>query len=115
MPAQDPAEVTSLEQAFDFSTDLPQGWELNLIWTALDRDLILVSPHADKEARAESIPIEAALTVIRHGLALGKDLTRLGGRQIGINFEGKIAGNRRIRIKVGWLDGYTVVTVHRIV
>jgi len=112
VPAQDPAEVTSLDEAFDFSTDLPQAWELNLIWAAVDRELITVSAHANNEARAESIPIAEVLEVVRRGLAARKDLTEFEGRWIGMNFEGKIAGNRRVRVKVGWREGYRIVTLH---
>lgn len=113
MPARDPSEVTSLAEAFDFSTDLPQAWELNLIWLAVERELTVVSQYADNEARAESIPIAAALDVIRRGFAAKKDLTELEGRRIGINFEGTIAGKRRLLVKVGWHDGcYRIVTMH---
>jgi hypothetical protein len=112
MPCTDPRKVACLADAFDLTTTDVIHWELELVWTAVELKLVIVSPHARRAARDESIPDVAIWRVVRDGRPRSKDTTATGARQIGINFEGKIRGRRRIRVKVSWLVRYVIVTVH---
>ena len=62
----------------------------------------------------EAIPAAELCRVIRRGTPRSKDVAVFSGRHVGINFEGKIAGGRRIRLKVSWWGGYVLVTVHAV-
>jgi hypothetical protein len=110
----DPSKIGCQAEAFDLSEPSVQVWELELIWTALDNGLLKISAHAAQAAIDESIPIQDIKRVIRDGRWVSKDLITGEGRQIGINFEGKVSGGRTIRAKVGWLATYWVVTVYTV-
>jgi hypothetical protein len=114
MPCSDPREVACLADAFDLTTTAVQQWELELIWMALDLGLITVTRHCDQAALDEAIPLDEMCRVIRRGVARSKDVGTSAGRHAGINFEGKISGGRRIRVKVSWWGGYVLVTVHAV-
>jgi len=111
MPSTDPRDVASLDDAFDLTTTAILQWELELIWTAVGLGIMEISDHADQAAADDAVPSAAMFRVIRQGVPRSKDV---GGasRRIGINFEGKLRGGRRIRIKVSWQMRYVIVTVH---
>ena len=111
VPLDDPRHVRSLEDAFDLTTPKIQTWELHLIWRALLLGLLRLDRHAGRAARDESVPRAEIERVVLDATKLSKDL-RSSERQPGINFEGRIAGGRRLRVKVSWFVGYVVVTVH---
>lgn len=52
------------------------------------------------------------MRLVHDGLPRSKDITTIGRRQIGINFEGKRRRSGWLRTKVGWSNEYVVVTVH---
>jgi hypothetical protein len=83
-----------------------------LIWRAVALELVEFGLHARRAAFDESIPRRGIERVIVDGTPRSKDLYRNGPRRVGINFEGKIPGGRLIRVKMSWLDGYVVATVH---
>jgi hypothetical protein len=112
MPCTDPRDVSCLEEAFDLTTPSILPWELELIWSAVALDVMILSNHAWRAAADESIPKAAVWRVVREGRPSSKDISSLGFRKVGINFEGKIRGGRRIRAKVSWQLRYVVATVH---
>jgi hypothetical protein len=112
VPLDDPRQVRSLDDAFDLTTPEIQLWELHLIWRALAIGHVDFSPHARRAALDESIPRIGIERVITGGTPRSKDVRLDGPRRVGINFEGKIASGRQIRVKVSWLGGYVVATVH---
>jgi hypothetical protein len=112
MPCTDPREVTRLAQAFDLTTTEIVQWELELIWRAEELELLALSTHAAEAADDESIPRAAIRRIVRNGIPRSKDATTRDGRQIGINFEGKLRRTGWIRTKVTWRNEYIVATVH---
>jgi len=84
-----------------------------LIWMAVGMGLVKFSPHAERAAADEAIPQPAVWRVVREGAARSKDIVAQT-RRIGINFEGKIRGARRIRVKVSWVVRYVIATVHTV-
>jgi hypothetical protein len=60
----------------------------------------------------DAIPTSEVERVVVNAGARSKDIGGKPYRRIGINFEGKVAGGQWIRVKVSWLRGYVVVTVH---
>jgi hypothetical protein len=108
----DPRDVASVADAFDLATTAIHTWELHLIWAAIDLGIMRISGHAHEAAMDESVPTPAVLRVILQGVPRSKDIGQAANRFIGINFEGRIRGGRSIRVKVSWLRGYVVVTVH---
>ena len=100
---------------FDFSTNLIFDWELSGIHEALIRQEINLTEHAINTAGDEDIQLVDVLEVILVGTPGSKDLPgNTLNRLPGINFEHRIQDGRFVRVKVAWLDGYWVVTVHTI-
>jgi hypothetical protein len=100
---------------FDFSKPEITRAELNAIHEALVFQEIDISPHAEREANAENIPLVALLEAILVGRPISKDLPDNDKNRVpGINFEHKMDDNRWIRTKVAWVDGYFIITVHTI-
>jgi hypothetical protein len=100
---------------FDFSTDQILAWELDRIHEALIHQEINLTDHAINAAGDEDIPLVDVLEVILVGVASSKDLPgNAQARLPGINFEHRIQDGRNVRVKVAWLDGYWVITVHTI-
>jgi len=112
MPLDDPRKVRSLEDAFDLTTPDIQLWELHLIWRAVAEGLVRLDEHGDRAASDESITSSDISRVLVRGTPRSKDIGRHAHRRIGINFEGKVAGGRMMRVKVSWFAGYVIVTVH---
>jgi hypothetical protein len=114
MPCTDPRDVRSIEEAFDIATPAVLQWELELIWGAVELGVLVLSPHAERAAEDDSIPLPAIRRVIRDGVARSKDILPGRHRHVGINFEGKKRGGGWIRVKVSWLVRYIVATVHAV-
>jgi hypothetical protein len=112
VPLDDPRQVRSLHDAFDLSTPGIQLWELHLIWRAIEEGLLRFDRHAQGAAIDDAIPTREVERVIIHGRSRSKDIGGNSYRRVGINFEGRITGGQWIRVKVSWLRGYVVVTVH---
>lgn len=101
-----------LDQAFDLNTVDVTPREIEMIREALQDGRLVLSPHAFKECINDSIPPQQALLVVWQGKPVKKDLVPGDQRKIGVNFEGKITGNRRICVKIGWVEDYVVTTVY---
>ena len=114
MPCTDPRDVTCIGEAFDLTTIDVLQWELELIWRALELDLIHMPRHARRAAEDDSVPFPAVWRIIRDGSPRSKDISDVDDRQIGINFEGKRRGGGWIRVKVAWLNEYYIATVHAV-
>lgn len=112
MPLDDPRQVRSLDDAFDLTTAEIQLWELHLIWRAIAEGLVRFDDHGDQARLDESIVRSDVIRVVLGGTPRSKDTDCSARRQPGINFEGKVAGGRTVRVKVSWFLGYVVVTVH---
>jgi hypothetical protein len=112
VPLDDPRQVRSLADAFDLTTPEVQLRELHLIWRAVDERLLRFDRHAQGATVDDAIPTSEVERVVVNGTSRSKDSGESPGRRVGINFEGRIAGGRWIRVKVSWLGGYVVVTVH---
>jgi hypothetical protein len=104
--------VRSLEEAFDITTTNILQWELELVWRAVELRVVLISQHAWQAAKDDSIPIPAIWRIVLDGVTRSKDIVPEDQRKIGINFEGKKRGGGWARVKVSWLVGYIVATVH---
>jgi hypothetical protein len=104
-----------MKNPFDFSTlDILQS-ELDAIHEALIFQELDVTPHAEREALAEKIPLLALLEAVLVGRPVSKDLPKNNlNRVAGINFEHQMDDKRWIRVKVAWVDGFFVITVHTI-
>ena len=105
---------SSADEAFDFATEFIHSWEVAKIRKAAELDEIVPSPHAEDRAIERDMDIDDFFHVIEHGKAVSKDLPyNIEGRAEGINFEGKTPGGKRIRLKIGWWNGYyEIATVH---
>ena len=104
-----------MKNPFDFSTSQILQIELDQIHKALIFQEIEISPHAEREANAENIPLVAILEAILVGTPVSKDLPNNDhNRTAGINFERQLDDKRWIRTKVSWFDGYVIITVHTI-
>jgi hypothetical protein len=112
MPCTDPRDVTRLDEAFDLTTSDILQWELELIWTAEERGLLVLSDHAKRAAQDEAIPVVAVHRIVRSGIPRSKDVSRDSRRQVGINFEGKRRRGGWLQAKVTWHKRYLVATVH---
>jgi hypothetical protein len=104
-----------MKNPFNFSTsDILQS-ELDAIHEALIFQELDVTPHAEREAAAEKIPLLALLEAVLVGRPVSKDLPKNSlNRVAGINFEHQMDDKRWIRVKVAWVDGFFVITVHTI-
>jgi hypothetical protein len=104
-----------MQNGFDFTTDEILDWELEMIHRALLEQRILIENHAADEARNDKIKLVEVLQAILVGTATLKDLPgNTLGRVPGVNFEHRLDDGRWIRVKVGWLSGYAVITTHTI-
>jgi hypothetical protein len=104
--------VSCLEEAFDITTTTVLQWELELVWRAVELRVVFISQHALRAAKDDSIPIPAIWRILRDGISRSKDIVPGDQRKIGINFEGKTRGGGWVRVKVSWLVGYVVATLH---
>ncbi len=109
---EDVLAIRTVEEAFDLWTTRVTKRELALIRAASHANLPKFTEHAGVEADDEMIPSAAVWRVIEHARCRTKDTDPAGERSIGINFEGTIPDQRRIRAKVSWDRGYFIVTVH---
>jgi hypothetical protein len=112
VPLDDSHHVRSIQDAFDLTTPEIQLWELHLIWRAAEARLLRFDRHAQGATVDDAIPTSEVERVVVNGRARSKDIGGSPYRRVGINFEGRIAGGKWIRVKVSWLRGYVVVTVH---
>ena len=104
-----------MKNPFDFSTTEISRDELSAIHDALVFQEIDISPHAEREAAAENIPLVTLLETILVGRPVSKDLPGNDKKRVpGINFEHQMDDGRWIRVKVAWVDGYFIITVHTI-
>jgi hypothetical protein len=104
-----------MKNPFDFSTPEILQSELDAIHEALIFQELDVTPHAEREAAAEKIPLLALLEAVLVGRPVSKDLPKNNlNRVAGINFEHQMDDKRWIRVKVAWVDGFFVITVHTI-
>ncbi len=102
-----------MQNSFDFTTDEILDWELEMIHQALLEQHIRIENHAADEARNDNIKLVEVLQTILVGTATIKDLPGNAlGRVPGVNFEYQLDDGRWIRVKVGWLSGYAVITTH---
>ena len=111
---EDVLAIRTIEEAFDLWTASVTKREVALIRVASHSDLLDFTPHAVFEADEEMIPLPAVWRVVEHARIRTKDIDLAGERSIGINFEGTLPDQRRIRAKVSWDRGYVIVTVHTI-
>jgi hypothetical protein len=111
---EDVLAIRTIEEAFDLWTPVVTRRELILIRVASRAGLLDFTPHAVFEADEEMIPLPAVKRVVEHARIRTKDIDVAGERSIGINFEGTLPDQRRIRAKVSWDRGYVIVTVHTI-
>ncbi len=105
---------SSLEQAFDLTVEYVTPAEIFHIRDALQHGKLIVSEHALAAAKDDAITALQIFSAIENGVPISKDLSILQTRQIGVNFEGRAGGSRKIRVKVSWDSGYYVVTVHAV-
>ena len=107
-----PLEVS---EAFDFSTDGPLDWEIDLIKRAVKNGRYLLTPHAQSRIIERGISASQVRQVILDGQAVSKDCPGNPiNRAPGLNFEGTINDGRTIRVKVIWQGRYMVVTAHEV-
>jgi hypothetical protein len=100
---------------FDFTTDEILTWELDGIHDALIRQEINLTEHAINAAGDEDILLVDVLEAILVGTPTSKDLPDNPLDRIpGINFSHHIRDGRSVRVKVAWLNGYWVITVHTV-
>jgi hypothetical protein len=104
-----------MKNPFDLSTIEITRAELNAIHEALVFQEIDITPHAERAANDENIPLVAMLEAVLVGRPVSKDLPANDKNRVpGINFEYEMKDRRWIRVKVAWVDGYFIITVHTI-
>jgi hypothetical protein len=104
----------SLEEAFDLSTPKVLDWEVELLRMALKERRIRFEVHSLDRLLERNISPQDVSNVLAYGQVVSKDMGGSGvfDRRPGINFEGLASGNRQVRVKVSWFQGYVIVTVH---
>jgi hypothetical protein len=104
-----------MKNPFDFTTSEILQSELDAIHLAIVYQELDITPHAEREAIAEKIPLVSVLEAVFVGRAVSKDLPDNDlNRVAGINFEHQMDDKRWIRAKVSWIKGFFVITVHTI-
>jgi hypothetical protein len=106
---------TSLAQAFDLNNPDIQDWEVALIREAAKMGKYTISNHGFERMKERSISSKDVQNVLINGKAVSKDLPGNSlGRKPGINFKGNAMDGRCVNVKVSWVKGYIVVTVHEV-
>jgi hypothetical protein len=107
--------IASIEAAFDHTNSRVSSREVDLVAAALAEDLILLTEHAIDEADDEGIPQAGIWAIVGRGTPVSKDLEPGDSeRQVGLNFEGRLADGRRASVKISWEDGYFVATIYTV-
>ncbi len=104
----------SQKEAFDFSIDSIEKWEISKVRYAVQSDAVLLSPHAEDQSFERNFDIDDCYHILNYGKAKTKDRPyNEQGRAEGISFEGKLKDGRPFLVKVGWWRGhYQIVTAH---
>ena len=108
----DAPKDSAIDQGFDISTKRIQQWEVDAIRRAVKNDELEIRPHVINAFFDEDIPIDELPDIIRKGKPSSKDIEPKDprGRQLGINFEGKILDGRKVNVKVSYDGVYWAVT-----
>lgn len=97
---------TTIEEAFDFTTDFIHEWEVAKIKKAAQLDEIILDParHAWEEMLNEGLIADDLFRAVIYGRAVPpKDMPfNLKRRASGINFRGRTLSGKRVLVKVGW-------------